>query len=90
MIAFAGHAASSDANEVSRDIYRQGTEALLECFVDPMSNGNGDNSSSTVDRNAMLLFAAMIGTRVLKEAAGDVQWVNELRNVVLDAATATK
>lgn len=86
MIAFAAHAASGDANAQSRDNYRRGSEVLLEDFLATQGGDNADGAPSAADRDAMLLFAAMIGTRVLKEAAGDADWVNELRAVVLDAA----
>lgn len=86
MIAFAAHAASAEPGEASRDIYQERTEALLGSFIDPVGSENAGRGSPAAERNAKLLFAAMIGARVLKEAAGDAEWANELRNAVLDAA----
>lgn len=81
MIAFAAHAAASSRDAPARDIYRHGTEVLLESLT-------ASATSEEARQDVMLLFAAMIGARVLKEAAGDAAWVDELREVVLGAAKA--
>lgn len=87
MIAFAAHAASADAGEASRETYRRKTKALLESFVRPVKPKKAARSPSAAERHAMVLFAAMIGARVLKEAAGDAAWASRIRDAVLDAAT---
>lgn len=86
MIAFAAYAASVASDEASRDIYRQKAEALLERFIGPVKTKK--RPPSAAERKAMVLFAAMIGTRMLKEAAGDVAWTGGLREAVLEAAKA--
>lgn len=87
MIAFAALAGSADAGEASRETYLQRTEALLESFVGPVRTKKAARQPSAAERHAMVLFAAMIGARVLKEGAGDAAWVNKIRDAVLDAAT---
>ncbi|MGE4306792.1 MAG: TetR/AcrR family transcriptional regulator [Novosphingobium sp.] len=85
MIAFAAHVASAPARCGARQSYRQGTEALLDSFAGPTGRGA---PPSTAEREAMLLFAAMIGARVLKEAAGDAEWMDRIRDAVRHAAGA--
>jgi len=87
MIAFSALAANVDAGEESRDTYLQSTEALFESFVRPVKSRKVARSPSAAERHAMVLFAAMIGARVLKEAAGDAVWASRIRDAVLDAAT---
>lgn len=86
MIAFSRLAANADDGEESRDTYLERTEALLESFVRPLKTKKAARSPSAAERHAMVLFAAMIGARVLKEAAGDAAWASRIRDAVLDAA----
>lgn len=86
MIAFAAHVGSADVGEESRDTYLERTEALLESFVRQVKTKKAARSPSAAERHAMVLFAAMIGARVLKEAAGDAKWARAVRDAVLDAA----
>jgi TetR/AcrR family transcriptional repressor of nem operon len=87
MIAFAAHAASGNADAEARQVYRQGSETLLDRFIETAARATAGGAASAVERNAMLLFAAMIGARMMQEAAGDTAWADMLRDVVLDAAT---
>lgn len=87
MIAFAPHAASGEAGKQSCDCYQRGAEALFESFVGPPNSKNASQPPAANNREAMLLFAAMIGARVLREAASDAQWIDELCNAVLEAAS---
>lgn len=86
MIAFASYAASTSAADASRETYREGAEALLDSFVAPVMDADVTQQPSPAERDAMVLFAAMIGARVLKEAAGDATWADPVRDAVLDAA----
>jgi TetR/AcrR family transcriptional regulator, transcriptional repressor for nem operon len=79
MIAFAPHVTSEAADESSRQSYRNGTEALYSQFLDHLS-GTANGASS--DQEAKVLFAAMIGARLLAQAVGDAEWVRSLKSAV--------
>lgn len=88
MISYSPHTASAAAEDATRSCYREGTEALLDSFLTAGRHEDGAGERSPAERKTMLLFAAMIGARVLKEAAGDAAWAEELRNAVIEAAAA--
>lgn len=82
MIAFAPHAASATSSVLSRECYVEGVDALFAYFLE--SDTIVQNTLS--ERHALVLFAAMIGARVLREAAGEAPLVDRLRDAVLEAA----
>ena len=86
IIAFAPHAASPETSAPSRSAYDRGTGALLEKFFAATAAEGAEADPAQADPEALLLFAAMIGARVLGEAAGEVDWVQALRKAVIDAA----
>ena len=86
IIAFAPHAASPESSAPSRSAYDRGTGALLEKFFAGTAADGADPDPAQADPEALLLFAAMVGARVLGEAAGEVDWVQALRKAVIDAA----
>ena len=79
MIAFASHVTTEAADESSRESYRSGTEALYSQFLDHMAKSRADASS---DQEAKVLFAAMIGARLLAQSVGDVEWIRSLKSAV--------
>jgi TetR/AcrR family transcriptional regulator, transcriptional repressor for nem operon len=81
MIAFAPHVTTEVADESSRQSYRNGTEALYSQFLYHMAKSRTANGASS-DQEAKVLFAAMIGARLLAQAVGDAEWVRSLRNAV--------
>jgi len=84
MMAFANQSSGLQADSTLREVYNDGSKALLDTFVG--AEGAGDAASPS---KAKLLFAAMVGARVLKEASGDASWVNDLRDAVLKTAATT-
>src|SRR5712671_4346645 len=81
MIAFAPHVTSEAADESSRESYRNGTEALYSQFLDHLAKSGTANGASS-DQEAKVLFAAMIGARLLAQAVGDAEWVRSLKSAV--------
>jgi TetR/AcrR family transcriptional regulator, transcriptional repressor for nem operon len=82
MIAFAPHVTSEAADESSRQFYRNGTEALYsQFFLDHLAKSGTANDASS-DQEAKVLFAAMIGARLLAQAVGDAEWVRSLKSAV--------
>lgn len=63
-------------------VYRQGTQELFERFVAQAGEGAGARGQ------AMVLFAAMVGARMLDQATGSAPWVQELEAAVNAAAAA--
>ena len=76
--AFASHAATPDSPPIARNQYDRGTETLLAQFL----------SGANPDPQSLVIFAAMIGARVLGEAAGDAPWVAAIKTAVIDAVRA--
>jgi TetR/AcrR family transcriptional repressor of nem operon len=81
MIAFASHVTTEAADESLRESYRNGTEALYSQFLDHMAKSREANGASS-DQEAKVLFAAMIGARLLAQAVGDAEWVRSLKSAV--------
>ena len=85
MIAFAPHVTTDAAGASSRESYRNGTEALYSQFLDHMAKSRTANGASP-DREAKVLFAAMIGARLLAQSVGDAEWIRSLKSAVKAAA----
>lgn len=68
---------SPDTPPAARSQYDHGTQALLAQFT------NG----TPPDRQTLLLFAAMIGARMLGEVAGPAPWVAAVKEAVLAEAS---
>jgi TetR/AcrR family transcriptional repressor of nem operon len=81
MIAFASHVTAEAADESSRESYKSGTEALYSQFLYHMAKSRTANGASS-DQEAKVLFAAMIGARLLAQAVGDAEWVRSLKSAV--------
>lgn len=85
IIAFAPYVASQGASPAAAR-YGEGTGALLDIF----QTGNPADEAAFVvaqaDPDLLLVFAAMVGARVLGEAAGPVAWVDAIKHVVVENA----
>jgi TetR/AcrR family transcriptional repressor of nem operon len=81
MIAFASHVTTEAADEPARESYRSGTEALYSQFLDHMAKSRAANNASS-DQEAKVLFAAMIGARLLTQSVGDAEWIRSLKSAV--------
>ena len=86
MIAFAPHSSKPEADEASRQVFRHGIEDLLKSFSCPAKDAGSEEPLPDMKPEAKVLFAAMIGVRLLKDAVGDVAWASDLRDAVLEAA----
>lgn len=76
IIAFAPLATTTTDEAAPRE-YLHGVETLLSHFT---------ADDAKVSPDALVLFAAMIGARVLGEATGNAPWTQEIRQAVLAAA----
>jgi TetR/AcrR family transcriptional repressor of nem operon len=82
MIAFASHVTAEAADESSRESYKSGTEALYSQFLYHMAKSRTAANGASSDQEAKVLFAAMIGARLLAQAVGDAEWVRSLKSAV--------
>ena len=85
VIAFAPYMAGTATDAPARKAYDKGTAGLLEIFSrDPGAHVAPDPNQAEAE--TLLLFAAMIGARVLGEAAGDVERVRAVKKAVIEVA----
>ena len=90
MLAFAPHTSRETSDDVSVTAYANGAKELFTHFVDHMKACQGTEPDKTSNRNAKVLFAAMIGARMLAEAAGKADWVRSVQAAVREAASISQ
>lgn len=78
LVAFAAPVVTGEVNEACAEAYVSGTEKLLETFVSEMTQD---------EDKARVLFAAMVGARLLAQAVGDAPWVKQMEAAVNKAAS---
>lgn len=83
IIAFAPYSAEQEPQAAAKEAYDRGASALLGVFDTENRPANGQPQADAADPDSLVLFAAMVGARILGEAAGDSAWVEALRNAVI-------
>jgi hypothetical protein len=58
---------------------QNGTEALYALFLDHMAKSRAASGTSS-DQQAKILFAAMIGARLLAQSVGNAEWIRSLKS----------
>ncbi|ETW10801.1 TetR family transcriptional regulator [Roseivivax marinus] len=86
IISFAPYAAGKEGNSSTRGAYETGTGALLATFAANEARDLPTPGEDKPDQKILLLFAAMIGARVMGEAAGDADWVDAIKKAVIERA----
>ena len=71
----------------STQTYQSGLHELFEKFLRGAQPLQADGQG-TPSQESMRLFAAMIGARVLSQAAGNADWVRDIENAVIAAAAS--
>ena len=84
VLAYAPMQADSQTT-ASTQTYQSGLHELFEKFLQGSQATQAD-SKAAPSQESMLLFAAMIGARVLNQAAGDAHWIRDIENAVIAAA----
>ncbi|ADV00015.1 TetR/AcrR family transcriptional regulator [Alicycliphilus denitrificans] len=87
ILAFAPHVATGDAAGPAVRAYQAGIHELFEKFVEGAGT-EGEPPVPAASREAMALFAAMVGARVLNQAAGNAGWVRDIEDAVIAAAAS--
>lgn len=87
ILAFAPHVTTSEPAATSAEAYASGTKGLFELFIEGQRGQRADDAARADDRQAaMLLFAAMVGARVIEQAVGQARWVQDMQAAVRDFA----
>lgn len=82
ILAFAPAIATGGAADPTIQAYATGTQALFDKFL----LGQGEPAAATT-ADARVLFAAMVGARLLHQALGHTDWVDGIEAAVIAAAT---
>lgn len=83
ILAFAPAIATGGAADPTIQAYATGTQALFDKFL----LGQGEPAAAATTADARVLFAAMVGARLLHQALGHTDWVNGIEAAVIAAAT---
>ncbi|VUZ25072.1 Uncharacterised protein [uncultured Comamonas sp.] len=83
ILAFAPVIATGGAAEPTIQAYATGTQALFDKFL----RGQGEPAAAATTADARVLFAAMVGARLLHQALGHTDWVDGIEAAVIAAAT---
>ncbi|WP_266181358.1 TetR/AcrR family transcriptional regulator [Dyella humicola] len=85
MISFAPHLASENASTESFEAYKAGTEGLFRQFIGQADDGGAaPTTAEAIDDHAMVTFAAMIGTRLLRQGLGKTELMDAMEKAVRD------
>lgn len=87
MLAFAPHTSGETPDHISVTAYANGAKELFTHFVDHMEACQGTDPTKASNQNAKVLFAAMIGARMLAEATGRADWAQSVQSAVQEAAS---
>lgn len=87
LVAFAAPVVTGEVNEACAEAYVSGTEKLFETFVSEMTGVDGSSPDPDDEDKARVLFAAMVGARLLAQAVGDAPWVKQMEAAVNKAAS---
>ncbi|WP_044870489.1 TetR family transcriptional regulator [Pseudomonas sp. LFM046] len=87
VLAFAPHVIHGGADEASVDAYKAGTKDLFDKFISELKGPTAAHTvSDAAERDAMVIFAAMVGARAIAQAIGNEPWVEAIEAAVNQAA----
>lgn len=87
VLAFAPAVATGEVDAACADAYVAGTKKLFDSFLNEMAGADDRRPGAAEAQNkAMVLFAAMVGTRLLAQTMGDEPWVKAMEAAVNQAA----
>lgn len=90
ILAFAPQATASTEVTGPTQAYKAGIYELFDKFLEGASQED-DALPTSPSRDAMVLFAAMVGARVLNQAVGNADWIKDIEDAVIaTAALASK
>jgi TetR/AcrR family transcriptional repressor of nem operon len=69
MLAYAPNVSAEDTSGSTRETYSRGAQALFELFTDkPSETTESGTPDSEAEQNAQVMFAAMVGAKLLEQA----------------------
>lgn len=74
-----------DSEHDTAAAYAEGSQELLEVFA-----GEAAGESAEIDDDTAVLFAAMVGSSLIRQASGDSPWVQRLQEAVRRKVAATQ
>lgn len=89
IVSFAPHVALDTVDEDSKSAYSKGVKDLFDKFVEGFNSDVGIARSITPPSDeAMVLFSAMVGARMLGQAIGQADWLRKLELAIEKAAVS--
>lgn len=85
ILAFAPQATASTEVTAPTQAYKAGIHELFDKFMEGAPQED-DALPTLPSRDAMVLFAAMIGARVLNQAVGNADWIKDIEDAVIATA----
>lgn len=83
MLAYAPHLSGGETAAPAQDAYGEGVEKLLAGFLARACEGTDAPARL---RDARIIFAAMVGAKLLAQASGDADWARSLQEAVAEGA----
>ncbi len=91
LLAFAPDVATGGVDQTGALAYEAGAKSLLDKFMEERVDEVGDLAQPTEAENeALVIFAAMVGTRLLAQSVGQSLWVRAMEAAVNKAARKQK
>lgn len=87
ILAYAPQASASSTESAAATAYQAGIRRLFEQFTSASEPGGAANAQDASNEQ-LLLFAAMLGARMLNQAVGKTDWVQAVEAAVVNAAAA--
>ncbi|MFW7269999.1 TetR/AcrR family transcriptional regulator [Gluconacetobacter sp. Hr-1-5] len=87
ILAFAPHVETENAAGQCVQAYTRGAETLFAQFLDHMKPAADGTTDPQAGQDAEILFAAMVGARLLADATGDSEWAKSVEGAVQGAVS---
>jgi TetR/AcrR family transcriptional repressor of nem operon len=90
LLAFAPHLANGGATATSLEAYKTGTKELLDKFLNEACDSKSNADPASAERNALVLFAAMVGARAISQAVGQTDWTQAIEAAINESAAGSR
>lgn len=88
LLAFAPSVATGEVDQVGAQAYETGSKILLDKFMEERVGEHPDFAQPTeAAKEALVIFAAMVGARLLAQSVGQNSWIKAMEAAVSEAAS---
>ncbi|MBC3434507.1 TetR/AcrR family transcriptional regulator [Pseudomonas sp. BW16M2] len=87
LLAFASGVSTGEVSQLGAEAYETGAKRLLDKFLDERADEGDSAQSKEVDSEGLVIFAAMIGARLLAQSVGQSLWIEAMEAAINQAAT---